>query len=260
MSDLAAGQRRSFSERLNEGGPVVGTIVTVASEDVAEALSFGGLDWLLIDMLHSPLDIGDVQRLLQVVGNRCYTAVRIPETTETWVGKALDTGCDAIVLPGITKVDDVLNATRAAYYPPAGKRGIGIGRANSYGMNFVQYMKTANDRVAFIVEIQDVDAIRSVEQITELPGVCGVLINPYDLSGTLSVFGQMDHPDVRSAIDHIRSTCREAQMPVGMLCANAILANREIQAGCTFIAVGSDMAVLCATMRQIAADACQTAS
>ena len=87
----------SLKTRLKSGETLIGSLVTLASADVAEIMSLVGFDYLWIDTEHAPIDFVHAQMMIQAVGGRCPCLVRIPENDEVWIKKALDTGCDGIV-------------------------------------------------------------------------------------------------------------------------------------------------------------------
>ena len=97
-----------------------------------------------------------------------------------------------------TKADAEL-CVQMTKYPPLGARGIGLARAQGYGEDFDEYVAHANEDSLLIVQIEHKDAVENIEDILSVPGIDGTFIGPYDLSMSLGVPGQLDHPDVLSA-------------------------------------------------------------
>ncbi len=231
----------NLRERLGRGETLIGSIVSVSSSDVAEAMSLVGFDFLWIESEHSPLDFTDVQMLIQAVGGRVPCLVRIPENAEVWFKKALDTGCDGLVVPQVRTADEARRAVRWAYYPPLGERSVGITRAQGYGITFSEYVETINDRLLLVLQVEHKTAVDNVEEIVRVPGISAVLIGPFDLSGSLGLLGQTTHPEVESRIETVRAACEEAKVPLGIFAVDAPTARRYIERGFRLITCASDL-------------------
>ena len=95
-----------------------------------------------------------------------------------------------------------------------------------------------------IVLIEHIDAVSSLEEILAVAGIDGVLIGPYDLSGSMNMLGQVTSEPVRSSIAEIKKRCQEKPVPVGMFVMKAEDAQNEIDDGCKFIVVGIDSVLL----------------
>jgi 2-keto-3-deoxy-L-rhamnonate aldolase RhmA len=237
----------TFKSQIRTGPPPVGTLITMDSDEVVEALATVGFDWLFIDMEHGPLDLGGTQSMVRAMGPHCASLVRVPENSGVWIRRVLDTGCDGIIVPLVCSAAEVRAAVDAARYPPTGRRSVGIGRAHRYGLRFAEYVGRANDDIALIIQIEHIAAVEAIGEILATPGIDGILIGPYDLSGSMNLLGQIDHPDVQAAIATVRRRCVEAEMPVGIFVLNPAHVQAEMQAGINFLAVGTDMAFMTAS-------------
>jgi 2-keto-3-deoxy-L-rhamnonate aldolase RhmA len=234
----------SLHERLRHPPALVGTILTLASPDTADILSQAGFDYLWIDLEHSAMDVGAGLELIRAIGGRCPTVVRVAERSEAWIKKALDTGCEGIVLPQARSAEEVFEAVSWCRYPPQGRRGVGLARAHGYGAGFASYLANANDELAVIVQIEHIQAVEELDAILEAPGVSALLIGPADLSGSLGVLGQLRHPDVVEAIERVRSRCATAGMPLGIYAPDAPSARQALAEGFRMIAYGTDASLL----------------
>jgi len=236
--------KTTFIDKINDYAPAIGTIVTLETPDVAEMLSLCGFDWLFIDMEHGPLSPGTTQHIIQAIADDCSSIVRVPENSEAWVKKALDTGCDGIIVPQISSAEEARLAVSATKFPPQGSRSVGIARAHGYGMSFTEYVASANDKVALVIQIEHIEAVNNLEEILAVPGIDGVLIGPYDLSGSMNMLGEVTSEPVRSSIAEIKKKCQEKSIPVGMFVMQAEDAQEEINDGCKFIVVGIDSVLM----------------
>ena len=241
---------KNFKSRLARGEILIGPLVTIPAPDIAEIMASVGFDYLWIETEHAPMGLAQAQAMIQAVGGRCHCVVRVPENAELWIKRVLETGCDGIVIPQIKSAAEAEEAVRCCLYPPAGKRGVGIGRAHGYGMKFREYVDTANDQLAIILQVEHVDGVRNIRSIVRTPGIGAVLIGPYDLSGSLGLLGQVDHPEVRGAIEEIKRACEDAHVPVGIFVADAPSARECIADGFTLIALGMDVIYLSRSAQQ----------
>jgi 2-keto-3-deoxy-L-rhamnonate aldolase RhmA len=237
-------ERTSFVSALAESKPLVGTLVSVRSPEVAEALSLCGFDWLFVDLEHSMIDIAAAQGIVQAVGSKAFTVLRLPDNNPEHFKKALDTGCDGVIVPLINSADEARAAVLAAKYPPLGARSVGIGRAHGYGYSFGSYVETANALVALILQIEHRLAVDAIEDILAVKGFDGIFIGPYDLSASMGLLGQVTHPDVVAAIEKVRQACRQAKVPFGIFCSSVSHAAAEIEQGATFVVCGTDLMLM----------------
>ena len=230
--------------QMQDGEPLIGSIVGVAAGDVAEVMSLVGFDYLWIEAEHAPMGFSEVQSLIQAVGGRCPTIVRIPENAEVWFKKALDTGCDGLVVPQVKTADEARCAVRNAFYPPRGERSVGITRAQGYGTSFDEYVETINERLLLVLQIEHVQGVGNVDEIVRVPGIGAILIGPFDLSGSLGLLGQTTHPEVEKHIETVRVACEKAGVPLGIFAVDAPTARRYIERGFRLIALAADTAFM----------------
>lgn len=218
----------------------MGTLVTLDCPEVTEILSLCNFDWLFFDMEHGTLSINSIQHLIQAIRQDCSAIIRIPENGTVWIKRALDTGCDGILVPQVNSAEEAYKAVMAAKFPPQGSRSVGIGRAHGYGMSFSDYLSSANQTTALIIQIEHINAVNQLDKILDVEGIDGVFIGPYDLSGSMNMLGQVTSAPVQEAIQEVKQKCVERSIPVGIFVMKAEAAQKEIEEGCTFIAVGMD--------------------
>jgi len=240
-----------FLKKLQDGSAPVGTLITMDAPVVAEILSLCGFDWLFLDMEHGNLALQSVLRMSQAIGDRASTLVRIPANDPMWIQKVLDIGVEGIIVPRVNSQTEAEQVVQYARYPPEGKRGAGIGRAHGYGVSFDEYMANANAETAIIIQIEDIEAVRNLDAILGVPGISGVLIGPYDLSGSMNMPGEVTSSPVQAEIATIKQKCREKNIPVGIFAMQPEAAQQELASGCSFVAVGLDSAMLVARAREI---------
>lgn len=240
-----------FRKDLLSGKTLIGTIVTQPNPATAEILADIGFDWLWIDAEHSPMDMGQVQAILQAVESRCAGVVRVPSSNEVYFKKALDIGAPAIIAPHVDSVEIAEHVVRWAKYPPMGDRSIGVARAHGYGLDVAGYMDNANDEIAVIVQIEHAKGAQEIEKILDVDGVDAVLIGPYDLSGSLGKPGQIDNREVRGHIERVRDACLARKTPIGIFGITVDAAKPFLNQGYSLVAVGIDTMIFGQAARDI---------
>ncbi len=234
----------NFIFRLKAKEVLLGTLVTLPAPETAEIFSRAGFDWLFIDMEHAPLETREAAQLIRAAAGRSACVLRVPLNDEIWIKRALDTGCDGIIIPQVNSKADAQKALRFSKYPPRGTRSVGITRAQAYGADGGEYLRRANDEVALIVQVEHRDAVANLEEILTVEGIDAALIGPYDLSSSLGLVGQLDHPEVKAAIEKARKLCRMNGVPLGIFSTTAAGARQFIEDGFRLVAVSSDILML----------------
>jgi len=210
-----------------------------------------GFDWLFIDSEHSPFNAHGAQIILQAAGFACPCVVRVPAHDEVWIKKALDIGADGIIAPQVNSAADAEAIVGRCKYPPGGTRGVGIGRAHKYGLEFKAYMQRANDEIAVILQAETAQAVKNISEIVKVPGIDAIFIGPYDLSASLGKMGQLNDPEVKQAMAAIAETCKEAGIRLGIFGVTAEAVEPFLQQGFTLLAIGSDGLHMAQSAKQI---------
>lgn len=245
--------QHQFRKQLKSGQLLIGTMVTLDSLEVAEILAGIGFDWLFLDAEHSPLDPPGLRRVMQGAGPAMPCLVRLSASEEVPIKKALDVGAAGIIAPRVNSAEQAQQVVRFSKYAPLGIRGVGLGRAQGYGLKFQEYVQQANENVVVVVQAEHVQAVENIEAIVQVAGVDAVLIGPYDLSASLGRMGQVDHPEVVSAIAHVTDVCRKAEMPLGVFGVTAAAVKPYIERGYTLLVAGVDALLLGEAARQVLA-------
>lgn len=240
----------AFKERLKQGKPLIGTLISLGSTAVTEAVSRCGFDWLWIDMEHGPLSVEQVQHILQAKRGECASLVRIPVNDETWIKRVLDLGADGIIVPQVKTAEEAQRAVAAAKYPPAGIRSVGMSRASGYGMDFAVYIRDANEKTCVFLQIEHTDGVKNIDSILRVPGIDAIIIGPYDMSGSFGKLGQIQDDDVQNAIETVRKTCKAQGIPIGIFCLQPDLARKYLELGYQLINLGCDIHFLWSSAKQ----------
>lgn len=242
-----------FAGRLRAGDVLIGTLVSLPSPEICELLKHVGFDWLFIDAEHGAFNPQQAQNMLQAAApTPCV--IRVPVGETVWLKKALDIGAAGVIVPQVHNATQAKEIIQHCKYSPVGDRGIGIGRAQKYGIDFEKYLKKANDETAVILQAESVESVDNIDDIVKLKGLDAILIGSYDLSASLGKPGEIDHPLVQKAINKIIKSCKKANVSMGFfgVSAEAVLPYKE--KGFTLLTVGVDTTFLIKSASQTLAD------
>jgi 2-dehydro-3-deoxyglucarate aldolase len=240
----------NFTQRLRQNDLLLGTMLTLPSPELAEMISSCGYDWLFMDGEHGSLSTLDWQRMLQAVAGRSAAIIRVATNSEREIKKILDIGADGIIAPQVNTADEARHVVACCKYPPQGIRGVGLARAQGYGRSFADYMETANDSIAVIVQAEHIDAVNNIDQIVEVDGIDAVFIGPYDLSASMGLMGQVDHPEVVEAIDRVGRACQQRDISLGYFGTTAESVQGYVRKGYHLICAGTDAGFVSAGAEQ----------
>lgn len=233
-----------FKKKLASGKVCLGTWVSFTDPTVTELLSGAGFDFLVIDMEHAPLTIEVVQLHLLALRGGVTGIVRVPSNDPVPIKQVLDVGASGVMVPMVLTREEAEKAVASCFYPPLGIRGFGPRRASLYDRLGRTYLQKAQD-VLVVIQIEHIEGVNRIDEILEVNGLGAIFIGPWDLSGSLGVLGEIDHPQVVASIDRVIVKAREKGIPVGMTTS---LFEREAQwwmeRGVQFLTVGTDYGFL----------------
>jgi len=231
----------TLRERLATSKCLLGTIVSSDSTVIAEVVGLSGIDWVFFDLEHSASSLETVQRQQQALGARVLSMIRVTAPDPVAVSKALDTGCSGVIVPQVNSAATARAVVAGGKYPPLGRRGVGSARAHAYGAQFTEYLATANRDTSVIPQIENIAAVEAIDEIAAVDGIDGLFIGPYDLSASMGLVGQVQHPDVLAAIATVRVAAARAKLPLGISVATDAAA-RDLVDDYQLLLIGSDVA------------------
>lgn len=223
----------------------IGTWVLSASPIVAEAVGSAGFDWGVLDMEHGPVDLMELVQLLQAVGNtKMVPVVRLPWNDVVTVKRVLDAGALTLLFPMVQNADEARRAVAATRYPPEGVRGMaGMSRASRFGTTR-DHLRTANQSIAVVVQLETPAAVARLEEIAAVPGVDALFVGPADLSGTMGHAGELMHAEVMNLMTDAADRAEAVGIPIGTVGGTPEEVTRYRAAGYDFVAVSSDLGLL----------------
>jgi len=194
----------------------IGSWLQIPHSSVAEILGNSGYDWVAVDLEHGSIGIQqlpDLFRALELGGT--LPLARLAEVSSKDCKQVLDAGAGGVIVPMVENAEELIFVRDACRWPPAGKRGVGFSRANLFGKNFESYTEESQ-KPLLIAMIESIDAVNNLEEILLVQGLDAILIGPYDLSASMGIVTQFDHPKFKEMMKKIRSLCSAANVACGV--------------------------------------------
>ena len=207
--------KNNVKAKLDMGEKVFGTFLWSASATVAECMGYCGLDFVIIDGEHSPIDMEGTVNMMRAAKLKGLTPfVRAKDHSRSSILKMLDAGAEGIIIPYLKTVEDVKQAIGWGKYQPIGERGFAQGRNPGYGyepyaQEVQEYFATSNRETLLFPMCETAELLENLEEVVKLEGVDGIFVGPYDLSVALGAPGVFDTKEFREALRYIAHVCRE---------------------------------------------------
>ncbi len=171
--------------------PQHGTLIRTTDATLIDRIATSGHDWLMLDGEHPSVGLPEMAMMLTAVAGRvpCYARVRALDSA--LISHALNAGAAGVIIPNVDTVaqaEESVRCVRISRWPKA--------------------------RV--VVQAESAEAVRNIAGIVATPGIEWVLIGPYDLTRSLGIAEQLEHPAFHDAVGQIESACRAARVPVGI--------------------------------------------
>lgn len=247
--------KNKLKAALKAGQVQTGLWLSLANSYSAELLGDAGFSWLLIDGEHSPNDLQTIMQQLQVLRFSESSVLVRPPIGEPWLIKQLlDAGAQSLLIPMVDNREQAEMLAKAVRYPPRGIRGVGAGSARASHFGYIaDYTATADEEILLILQVESLKAVEAIDDIASVDGVDCVFIGPSDLSADMGFLGNPYALEVQAVIEGAIERILKHGKAVGVYMANADYAKRYIELGATFIAIGSDAALLSQAARQVQA-------
>jgi 2-keto-3-deoxy-L-rhamnonate aldolase RhmA len=244
---------RGLKDKLHRKELVLGSWITLGNPAIAEIMARAGFDWLVVDLEHSVIDISVAADLIRTI-DLCGVAplVRLTSNDPDQIKRVMDAGAHGIVVPMVNTPAEASRAVAATRYGPAGSRGVGLARAQGYGVNFPEYLRWQQDGPVVIVQIEHKNAVERLEDIMKVTGVDGFLIGPYDLSCSMGIPGQFERAEFIASMTRIREAGQQLGVAAGLHIVEPDLERlaQVIREGFTFVAYSVDTRILDVGVRQ----------
>lgn len=239
--------RLNFKNSLKNREIIFGGWISYDHPSIAETFALTGFDFISIDMEHAPISISSAQRIISI--SQAYQIPCLPRPvshSNDFFKPLLDSGADGLIVQMVETLDELNKISNHLKYPPLGKRTYGVNRAQSFGLDFKNYVDNWNIESILIVQIESKKGVENIESIVSHPTVDGVMIGPYDLSGSFGVPGDINNPKVLNAAKLVINTCKKYNKSCGTQISDPNEKNisEALKQGYTFIILSSDLFVL----------------
>ncbi len=247
-------RKNTLKEKLDQKEKVFGTWIMTNSLDNAEILGHTGADFIMIDAEHGSMDIETAGRMVSVIrGTQATPLIRVAENEKSWVKRGLDTGAEGVMIPMVNSKEEAEQAVSFSKYPPVGIRGTGAGRAVLFGAaaeEYGDYYGQANNEVLVILQIEHYTAVENIDEILSVPGIDIAFVGPYDLSTSMGLPGQMNHPEVLMNFKKVVEACEKHNVIPGIMTWTDGI-EQHLNMGFKFLLGGIDGAILYTGVKQL---------
>lgn len=243
-----------LKEKLAQGKQPLGTFVGTASPAVVECLGCAGLDFVILDNEHSPVEAETTAAMVRAAELRNVTPLaRVREISRPAILKLLDVGVQGLIIPDVRSTEDVRRVVDYAKYAPVGRRGFCPSRKDGWGTDpqcdVLDTMAHFNQETLVIPQCETAEALSDIETIAAMDGVDGIFIGPFDLSISMGMPGDFENPQFRAALARILSACRAAGKPCLIFAGDGAGAAVRFAQGYDAVAMGLDATLLIAGVK-----------
>lgn len=242
-----AGWENPVRKQLKEGKPVIAATITMPTPESAALAANLGFDLLWIEMEHSPITLETARNMILATrGLKAVPFIRVP-VNDLWTAKrALDIGALGVIFPFTSTPELAKQAAAATKYPPEGRRGYGPGMASGRWPAPEGYAAFAQKNVMTIIIIEEARALEKLDEIAATPGIDVLFVGTSDLSQSLGVPQQFEHPKMKEALAKILAAGKKYGLPVGRPAGTPELIRQYLKEGFQFIQGPADTVLMSA--------------
>ena len=242
--------RNYLKEKLAEKPYVLGAFVASCNPTNVEILGMNGLDFVILDMEHSPLGLETMVDMIRAA--EAYGMVAIPRvyTIETkLMRRVLDIGAHGLLVPMVNNMDDARYIMDAVKFPPLGARGMNAGRGPRWG-GYDHYIQEANDALFTMFQCETREGLSHVEEMAAMDGLDSIFIGTGDLSLDMGHPQDLKNPEVVAAVDRILRACQEHAKIPGIVTGSPEAAAERIRQGFRIVTIMNDLGMFKAQSQQ----------
>lgn len=194
----------------------IGSWITLPHPAIAEIMAGAGFEWLVVDLEHSAITLGEAAELIRVT-DLCGVVplVRVSANDPVQIKRVMDAGAHGVIVPMVNSAGEAEQAVASVRYPPQGRRGVGLSRAQGYGTAFESYWEWVQQESIVMVQVEHIQAVDNLAAILAVPGVDGFIVGPYDLSCSLGIPGEFEHPRLTEALAEVRRVAAQSTAAAG---------------------------------------------
>ncbi|MDE1995987.1 MAG: 4-hydroxy-2-oxovalerate aldolase, partial [Rhizobiaceae bacterium] len=231
----------NFRKNCIEKNLLIGTFCAIPHPVAIEVTAAAGVDFLCIDWEHSQIGRERIEDLVRAADvHRVPAMVRVPGHAPESIAAVLDAGAAGVLVPRVSTAAQARAAVLATRYPPVGERGVGPGRAASYGYRIPDYLAKANAELVLAVQVETAEGLANIAEIAAVEGVDVIFIGPGDLSVSIDAMGPAGKDRLNAAIEIITKAALAAGRAVGIFRPSPDDVGTWSAAGISFYLLASD--------------------
>ena len=233
---------KNLKEKLAAGEAVHGCWLNSGSSMNAEIVGKAGFDWVTIDLEHGIGTENNLIHQLQALkGSDTVKIVRVEALVRQRVSRILEFGADGILFPQIQNAEEAGQAISYMRYSPNGVRGMAaMVRATDFGQSFEEYHAEYKNRNIGVIQIETLESLNHLDEIASIDGVDVLFVGPADMSLSLGVFQQWDHPKYIETLERVRDAAARAGKATGTLLRSIDEYEKYYDLGYRMIGCGAD--------------------
>ena len=248
---------KGFRQRLQQGEVLLGQMVLeLFTPGIGPMLAACCLYFVIFDMEHGRCDIALLAEMVATCrGSEIFPVARVPDVAYAPLSRVLDLGARGVMVPRVESKEQAEDVVSAVKYAPQGRRGVALGIAHDlYCAGGGEFFARANEEVAVILLLETERAFANLDEIVSVPGVDVAWVGHYDLTVSMGIPAQFEHPRFLGAMDALVAACRRHGVAPGFLPPTAALAKHWIGKGFRVISLGSDVGVYLNSLRNFRAE------
>ena len=237
---------KQLRTRLRNGDVILGQmILELFTPGIGPMLAASGLDFVLYDMEHGRCDISQVGEMIASCrGSEIAPWVRVPDFNFRPLSRVLDLGARGVMVPRVETRAQAQEIVAQLKYPPLGVRGVALGVAHDlYKAGGAEFFAKANEETVVIIQLESTRAFENMEEILSVPGIDVVWLGHYDLTVSMEIPLQFDHPRLQSAVDAMLDCCRRNHIAPAFITTSPESTEQWIQKGLRVVSLGTDIGV-----------------
>ncbi len=232
-------------EKLISGGVSIGTFIfEFNTNGIGRLAAQAGAEFAIFDMEHTGWTMETIKMLIATSRSAdLVPLVRIPATEYHFAARALDMGAMGIMIPMCESADQAKKFVASCKYPPLGKRGTAFTVAHDdyKDGNIVEKINSANSQTLLVAQIETVTGLQNLDAIAAVSGIDVLWIGQTDLSTSLGIPGQFDHPLFQDAVTKVVQACNHHKKVAGFMPLNIQEGMKFLDQGFRMLAYGGDL-------------------
>lgn len=245
----------SLRKRVMAGEIVLGSMVfEFFSPGIAQLMKHAGCEYIIYDMEHTGLGYETVKdQVAMCRGLGVAPMARVPRSDYAFLARALDIGCEGVMVPMVNTADEARSIVDACRYPPVGRRGAAFGFAHDHyeAGSPVDKIKAANRRNLVIAQIETEHGLENVEEIAAVDGVDVLWVGHFDLTNFLGIPGEFDNKVYKDALKRVVKAGRKHGKGLGFMAGDRKWARDYKAHGFNMLAAGTDHGLLMAGVNDL---------